>query len=737
MDAVVEEARAAGCKDPARLAVIAIGNYVWQSQDWPEFIDRANELAQRARGQALAPLGMTWRKAVTDALVDSVDVDELKGDYAAAATAAAAALDAARAGADPAARADAAIWAGIVAALRSEPAAATAFLEEALAAVPDHPLGTALRRFAAGAERRLPDGYSREVELSDLWIEPRSGDPVEAELYVLTRVPALRSSLQNSVAVAPESIEVFLADALGTLEAIWDRRPYARRAAAEVAWIAGSPELAQQHLAAAVAAYSAAGDDAGVASCQLARGPPAGRVGGQPADVRLRAVGEPRHEHQRAGGAVDRTLAPVPDAAASAAAYQRAEDAFRAAGAPRGLAMVDLHRAAVAALHDDPAAALARRRARAGRLRAAGDLAAAHLAAAHAALAGVHAGAWPERGDVAAQIGAWGRESGAFAWALGIGMMFSQAGWRWLRRDADPDRALACHRLADAAVHGARRARPSQQTLGDRALAHDAGGNWEAALVAGGAAWRVLPESRRSTPSGRRSWGCARATWRTSSARWRTRARRGPRRRARPRARAVARALRGVARGEGRWRTCQRTCATSLMQRGRGAGARDGERPRVGRGHGARLSRARRCAEEPARVHRAAPPGRARRRGGGARRTPRPARGASCCSSWATGPRRLKALRDRPPPERVPPDPVELATDAVLSIRLEDWPEARSRHAALEQLAGRPDWWAQESRPWRLPRRPRPHRRGPRRARARARALRRRARRGSRPSARG
>jgi hypothetical protein len=44
MEAAVEEARAAGCKEPARLAVIAIGNYIWQSQDWPAFMDRANAL---------------------------------------------------------------------------------------------------------------------------------------------------------------------------------------------------------------------------------------------------------------------------------------------------------------------------------------------------------------------------------------------------------------------------------------------------------------------------------------------------------------------------------------------------------------------------------------------------------------------------------------------------------------------------------------------------------------------
>ena len=54
----------------------------------------------------------------------------------------------------------------------------------------------------------------------------------------------------------------------------------------------------------------------------------------------------------------------------------------------------------------------------------------------------------------------------------------------------------------------------------------------------------------------------------------------------------------------------------------------------------------------------------------------------------------MKAFHDRPPPEPVPPDPGELIADSVLLIQLEDWPEARRRHAALEQLAGRPDWWA-------------------------------------------
>jgi hypothetical protein len=44
MEAAVAEARDAGATEAARLTVIAIGNYVWQSQDWPALTDRANTL---------------------------------------------------------------------------------------------------------------------------------------------------------------------------------------------------------------------------------------------------------------------------------------------------------------------------------------------------------------------------------------------------------------------------------------------------------------------------------------------------------------------------------------------------------------------------------------------------------------------------------------------------------------------------------------------------------------------
>lgn len=44
MDAAVQAARDAGATEAARLSVIAVANYAWQSQDWSELIERANAL---------------------------------------------------------------------------------------------------------------------------------------------------------------------------------------------------------------------------------------------------------------------------------------------------------------------------------------------------------------------------------------------------------------------------------------------------------------------------------------------------------------------------------------------------------------------------------------------------------------------------------------------------------------------------------------------------------------------
>ena len=76
----VSSRRARGCKDAARLAMIAIGNYVWMSQDWPALVDRANELLTNSTTRSRAAGDDVPPQAVLDALGGSVDPGELKGD---------------------------------------------------------------------------------------------------------------------------------------------------------------------------------------------------------------------------------------------------------------------------------------------------------------------------------------------------------------------------------------------------------------------------------------------------------------------------------------------------------------------------------------------------------------------------------------------------------------------------------------------------------------------------------
>ena len=188
-----------------------------------------------------------------------------------------------------------------------------------------------------------------------------------------------------------------------------------------------------------------------------------------------------------------------------------------------------------------------------------------------------------------------GPRTRAVAWALGIGMLFSQAGWRWLRRDADCDRALACHRLADAAFTALGAPDFAQQTLADRALAHDAGGDWEAALVASDRrAARDAGGPGAAPGVGGGAGARARAIWRTSPARSRT-ARRTRRcsSDSAPRSSASTRARR---RGARRGLDGLQADMRDALMREAAAMARNGDRPRLGRAF-APLSARSPCAE--------------------------------------------------------------------------------------------------------------------------------------------
>jgi CHAT domain len=622
-------------------------------------------------------------QAVLDALGGSIAGDELKGDYAAAERAAVAALEAARAGGDPPALADAAIWASLVAALRAEPRTATARLKEARAAVPGQPLAWAAGTFARAAGRRMPDGNVSPPLLGTRgrgWPRSAKGELVVLELFTLTVLPLHGMVIQSEL---DSPFDDVLRDALErgvrALSRVWDERPHARLAAAGLCRRAGAQDRAAEYLEAAEAAYSAAGDAVGLAGCELARGAWAAVRVGSPLTLGLELSHQPVSVALSSLNLNDRILATAPAAAASAPHFQRADERFRAAGATRGVAMVDLHRAAVAALNDDPVGALeAADRARAA-FEGAGDAAHAQLAAAHGALARIQAREWPERTDVAETIGAWGAGPGAPGWAIGIGFLFSHAGWRWLKRDGDADRALACLRLAETTFAALGADDLAQQTLADRASVHRVAGDLEAALAAAGRSLRALGGLVQRYPA---EVGLLAQREETAAS--------------------ITRLLANQAR-DGRRLELLRPTLERQLARVKGQSVEGVPADAIVRGQ---------LAEDAALAptYRAAAAARRRPIEFQRQRERALEAAAEVREAWGgeleakvrlelgdrTGAR--AALDDHRLPERDPSDFNGLVADARLLAMVEAWPEAREHHEALAKL--RSDWWEKAPEPW-------------------------------------
>jgi CHAT domain-containing protein len=223
---------------------------------------------------------------------------------------------------------------------------------------------------------------------------------------------------------------------------------YAKRTAAEIARRLGDP-AGPARLQEAADAYQAAGFPAGQAACVLQAAewllaPFSGSVAldtaameSATADCALPAY--EALEMQRLGA--------DPGPAAGLAA--QAAEIFTALDAERGLAAVALHRSYAAF----SVGSYAEQRAQAGKARrhatAAGDAWLASAAVIHQIAADIGAGVLGGHDQPANWIGRWGRRSGSFTHALGLGFVLTRLGRFWLIRRSDPDRAavaLACAR---------------------------------------------------------------------------------------------------------------------------------------------------------------------------------------------------------------------------------------------------------------------------------------------------
>lgn len=218
---------------------------------------------------------------------------------------------------------------------------------------------------------------------------------------------------------------------------------FASRTAAEIALRLGDPS-GPGRLQEAADAYAAAGFPAGQAACVLqaaewllapfsgslvldtaAMEPAQGDCGLPPAYEAL--------EMQR--------LDADPGSAAGLAA--QAAEVFTALGAERGLAAVALHRSYAAFARGSFAEQRGQACDARGHAVAAGDPWLASAAVIHRITADIGAGVLGGHDRDARQIGRWGRRSGSFAHALGLGFMLARLGRFWLVRRSDPDRAAA------------------------------------------------------------------------------------------------------------------------------------------------------------------------------------------------------------------------------------------------------------------------------------------------------
>jgi CHAT domain-containing protein len=213
----------------------------------------------------------------------------------------------------------------------------------------------------------------------------------------------------------------------------------------------GEEALALEMLGRACDAYTGAGDRAGAATCHLTRGDwLAARynspvVWGYHLTEVVDLAGEPIHGPGEVSG-VDHAPA---DLTAASAAYSEAEELYRQAGARRGLAALQLRYGYLAMLAGDYGQTTEHVSRALQGFREAGDFLGVWIALAHLALSGIGEGRYPPNRATARAIGAWGREEGSLVLSLGLGLLCVQVGKRWLLRQGDYERALACLRLAE------------------------------------------------------------------------------------------------------------------------------------------------------------------------------------------------------------------------------------------------------------------------------------------------
>ncbi len=290
------------------------------------------------------------------------------------------------------------------------------------------------------------------------WRLERKGEPIALEHALidrwLTSLLSMRSIVDKTQRDSAEMRPKLLEQALSLIQLPAqvthmhrELLPIGDLLSADLCHRAGNWQHAQHYLQAAQRHYQAVNDEMGIAACELAAldfqlAPLSTPLVWNCAIVEGSATSELAWEIE-----AQEVRASSQNLALLQPHYQRLLDLFERRGATAEAGAVMLRLAFIAWLQG--AYAEVRQWLAAAETVLHSDPAMLQTIKMQRALVAIAAGEMPERRDLAQEVGAWGKENGAFSFTLGLGIFCLRIGRYWLTREGASEKALAAFRLSE------------------------------------------------------------------------------------------------------------------------------------------------------------------------------------------------------------------------------------------------------------------------------------------------
>jgi CHAT domain-containing protein len=278
---------------------------------------------------------------------------------------------------------------------------------------------------------------------------------------------------------------------------------------ADLQFGSGQNQPAMETLKRAGISYEQLGDQVGVANCLMKLGDWIAAPCGPPEVLNSAlAEGSPSNALRWEIEAFEFDTSRL-DVARARALYEQAGGYYQAGGALRGQAAIELRFGYLATLERDAQPDTIARYGQAIKhidqartlFERAEDWLGFQVARAHHALCRVGMGQYPEDQQAAEAIGVWGRTTGSISFSLGLGLLFARIGRRWLVREGDYERALACFRLSEALFRGLEAPLCQVRSVTDQSVVYETLGERSAFVVVAERAWDLCEAIVRDQPA--------------------------------------------------------------------------------------------------------------------------------------------------------------------------------------------------------------------------------------------